>query len=143
MGYISFGAFVYSALTAPIAFSSNAEYRKEIGISADLVVFSVLLAGVMGLSLALMFLFHTYLIGTNQTTIEFYDNMYNSRLAKADGRAFVNVFNMGWKNNFYEFLGVPRGGWAFLSLVPHIRSVTGNGCEFKTVPSVVQVSTIV
>lgn len=143
MGYLSFGAFLYSILMAPILLSSAEVYRKENGISFEVVSFSVLLSCVMGLSITLMFAFHTYLVLTNQTSIEFYDNIHYTKIAKSQGRTYTNIFDMGWKNNLYEFLGVPRGGWMFLSLIPHVRPVLGNGYEFKTVPYVPQPSSLV
>lgn len=143
MGYLSLGAFLYSIFMAPVLFSSAEAYRKEKNISFEVVSFSILLSCVMGLSITLMFAFHTYLVLTNQTSIEFYDNIHNAKVAKSQGRTYTNIFNMGWKNNFYEFLGVPRGGWLFPSFIPHVRPVIGNGYEFKTVPYVAQVSNLV
>lgn len=143
MGYLSFGAILYASLTAPILFSSGASYRKDFRLSYEKVSFSVLLSCVMGLSIFLMFAFHTYLVATNQTSIEFYDNLSYAKVAKSQGRTFSNIFDMGLKNNFYEFLGVPRGGWLFPSLIPHVRPVLGNGYDFKVVPYVAQAGIIV
>lgn len=143
MGYLALGAILYSMLTAPILFSPGLEYRKEFSINRERLSFSVLLSIVMGFSVLSMFAFHTFLVMTNQTSIEFYDNLHYSKVAKSQGRTYTNIFNMGWKNNFYEFLGVPRGGWMLPSLIPHVRPVLGNGYEFKTVPYVAQVGSIV
>ncbi len=60
--------------------------------------FSLTLAG--GVACALLLAWHLYLVFSGQTTIEFYGNVEHARAYQAQGQKFVNIYNLGWRENF-------------------------------------------
>ena len=70
--------------------------------TAQVLVLSVLFA------LTLFIIWHLYLVGTNQTTIEFYSNRFDASDAKQRGEVWVNPYSMGWRENFQQVFGMSR-----------------------------------
>lgn len=64
--------------------------------------------------------FHTYLISTAQTTLEFYENLYTKQRAKLEGFVFVNPYCKGsWLGNFQQIFGADVH--PLLAILPHRR----------------------
>lgn len=82
------------------------------------------------LSLGMMFTWQAYLIATNQTTVEFYDNRYWSAKARSRGKVFYNVYDLGIRRNFREFFDIPEGSSLLWGLLPHVKGHRGTGLEF-------------
>lgn len=80
-------------------------------------VFTLSLSG--GLSVSILLFWHTYLILTNQTTIEFYVNMEERRVAGEQGYVYRNPFDEGLRGNLRRVFGdVP---W-YRALLPSVRT---------------------
>ncbi|PRP82291.1 hypothetical protein PROFUN_10363 [Planoprotostelium fungivorum] len=84
---------------------------------------SMLLAFGLTLSISaalggLMF-WHLYLIGTNQTTIEFYYNNQMKKIYKGRGQVYQNEYDLGWRKNWQMFFGIESASPIWLAwLIP-------------------------
>ncbi len=58
-----------------------------------------------GISVLILLVFHTFLVLTNQTTLEFYINWEERREAKEQGYVFKNPFDKGWRKNLIRVFG--------------------------------------
>eukprot|EP01117_Protostelium_nocturnum_P010785 TRINITY_DN3885_c1_g1_i1.p2 TRINITY_DN3885_c1_g1~~TRINITY_DN3885_c1_g1_i1.p2 ORF type:complete len:323 (+),score=68.49 TRINITY_DN3885_c1_g1_i1:213-1181(+) len=56
-------------------------------------------------ALGMLMFWHLYLIGTNQTTIEFYFNNHMKGLYKTRNMVWQNEYDMGWSKNWRMFFG--------------------------------------
>ena len=94
-------------------------------------VFVLVLTGAVAIALTCLGGFHTYLIVTNQTNVEFIANYKQRKLAKKRGEVFTNVYDLGWVENIQETLGYGR--WLFVSFTPLAQLRSDDGAQFKTV----------
>jgi len=69
------------------------------------IAFSFLLCISVGLAVSVLFGFHTYLLLTAQTTIEFHGNCANRRRAKKMNKKYKNPYDLGMKRNFQQVYG--------------------------------------
>lgn len=84
------------------------------------------------LSLCLLGGFHTYLVLSNQTTIEFHSNMSNRDRAKKRGELFRNPFDLGRTRNFQQVFG-PNEFCRFVWLLPYVtKRPAGDGMSFPS-----------
>lgn len=77
-------------------------------------MFVYVLAISFSLCVAGMLVFHGYLILSNQTTLEFYDNKREEMRSKIRGIVYINQYDKGRKRNFEEVFGV---GQSYLLLL--------------------------
>lgn len=70
------------------------------------LMFSIVLCASAFLALGMMLGLHTYLLLTNQSTIEMYFNRSQEQLARQHGEVWVNPFDMGWSKNMQQVFGV-------------------------------------
>merc|ERR1712038_908270 len=80
----------------------------------------IALGGMLGL--------HTYLILTNQTTIELYINHRHRRMAKKKGEEWSNPYDLGWRQNFQSIFGESQ--FCFSWLLPG-GPMVGDGIHFN------------
>ena len=114
-----------SSITWP-SFSSN---------SHVLFLFIYLCAVLLGAALVGMTIWHTYLIGTSQTTVEYSINLDRKDEAKQRGLVFRNEYDLGFKRNFIEFFGISRErGWytIFIPITYPLSPDNLNGERFLT-----------
>lgn len=71
--------------------------------------FSFTIALSAAFAVGILFIWHIYLVLTNQTTIEFYINMDEGQQAKERGEKFKNPFDRGWRKNLIRVFG--DGPW--------------------------------
>jgi len=78
----------------------------------------------------LFFLWNTYLVLSNQTTIEFYGNKFSN-----EGRRRGNPYDMGWRKNLADVFGNDCSLWSFF--VPNRRKPASDGLmyQMKTIPN--------
>ncbi|GIQ83292.1 hypothetical protein KIPB_004593, partial [Kipferlia bialata] len=90
----------------------------------------------IGLSLGTAFLLfvHTYLLVTNQTTIEFYQNRSDLNEAKKRGQTWTNPYDLGRKANFEEIMGPVHPLFAVFVPVPIRPLCDGFSYRRKTQP---------
>lgn len=91
------------------------------------IAFSFLLCLSVGVAVLVLCGFHTYLVLTGQTTIEFHGNCANHRRAKLANKKYKNPYDMGMKRNFQQVYGT--GNPLVAMLVPSNREP-----EFLPVP---------
>jgi len=82
------------------------------------VSFTFVLALSIGIAVAVLFIWHVYLVMTAQTTIEFYGNYTLSVRAKARGRRFRNPYDRGGVLNWQLVFGP---GHPLLAILPSRR----------------------
>mmetsp|Transcript_17318 Transcript_17318/g.26234 ORF Transcript_17318/g.26234 Transcript_17318/m.26234 type:complete len:447 (+) Transcript_17318:42-1382(+) len=70
------------------------------------VTFTILLCASVGLGVTTLLIFHTYLMLTAQTTIEFQGNLFSKRRARLQKQKFKNPYDLGWKRNFQQIYGL-------------------------------------
>ena len=88
--------------------------------------FSFTIALSAAVAVGILFIWHVYLCLTNQTTIEFYINMDESRHAKSQGDTFKNPFDKGWRKNLVRVFGDgPWYSYLMISLRSPIASEYG------------------
>ena len=96
---------LYTVLTCGFALvvpSPLGRRREQTIVFVFVLTLSVLFA------LTLFILWHTYLVATNQTTIEFYSNRMDSAEARRRGERWVNPFSIGMRGNFEQVFGMSR-----------------------------------
>merc|ERR1712048_1067214 len=74
---------------------------------------SWLLCACVLLATALLSGLHTFLVLTNQTTIELHTNMRERHAAKRAGEVWRNPYDLGRRRNFQEVFG-PSAVWSML-----------------------------
>jgi len=83
------------------------------------------------LALGLFLFWHTYLVLTNQTTIEFYMNRFEAIEARRAGRAFQNPFTLGARANFEQVFGLKS---TLACTLPSTAKPPGDGANFPSHP---------
>lgn len=89
------------------------------------------------LALGLFLFWHTWLVCTNQTTIEFYCNRFDALEARREGRAFRNPYTVGVRANVEQVFGrSPRAGLlgALAWTLPSLAKPPGDGVSFPSNP---------
>jgi len=71
---------------------------------------------------------HTYLVLTNQTTIEFFSNWTDASDARRQGERWVNPYSVGMRDNFEQVFGLSRSHLAWL--LPSRKPPPGDGISF-------------
>lgn len=106
-------------------------FRRPAARGRTEVTFMFVIAATVGLALGLMLAWHTYLVATNQTTIEFYVNRMHAKKLRTQGQVFRNPHDLGVARNWEMTLGShPLSvGW----LMPSLQAPQGNGVEYPTV----------
>ncbi|TPX35731.1 phenylalanine---tRNA ligase [Synchytrium microbalum] len=99
---------------------------------AVMFLFSFLLAGTISIALALLVSFHTFLILTAQTTIEFYENQYLNKVARARGEVFINEYDLGRRRNFAIFFNIGKKYKWWTILLPMRVPPLGDGTTWLT-----------
>ena len=116
---------LYTALTCSLAL-----YHRR---HDHTIVFVFVLTLSVLFALTLFILWHTYLVATNQTTIEFYTNRMDSHDARKRGERWVNPFSIGMRGNFEQVFGMSRNVCSWL--LPSRKPPPGDGMEFPLNPS--------
>ena len=91
-----------------------------------LFVFVLVLSVLFALTLFIGW--HSYLVATNQTTIEFYANRFDAADARARGEPWSNPFSVGFRANFEQVFGMRRHVCAWL--LPDRKPPPGDGMDF-------------
>jgi len=110
--------------------------RSKLSFSdRQFISLSFIIAVCILIALFLLGGFHIYLVLTNQTTIEFHDNMRKKREGRASGKGYRNPWDLGRRRNFQQVFGPNtfcRGRWLlpYMALPP-----PGNGMQFPTLSS--------
>jgi len=99
----------------------------------NMLLFTFVLSLSVLLALCLFIFWHIYLVGTNQTTIEFYTNRFDASEARREGRDWRNPYHLGWVANYEQVFGMSRHTSAWL--MPSLRPPPGDGMEFPSNPS--------
>eukprot|EP01006_Ploeotia_vitrea_P012887 TRINITY_DN33961_c0_g1_i1.p2 TRINITY_DN33961_c0_g1~~TRINITY_DN33961_c0_g1_i1.p2 ORF type:complete len:231 (-),score=100.85 TRINITY_DN33961_c0_g1_i1:67-759(-) len=77
---------------------------------------SFLFAGIVAISAFLaatgFVLWNVYLMGTNQTTVEFYGNVFDS--SRKRNTTFRNPYDLGFRNNVREVFGHNQTWWSWM-----------------------------
>lgn len=76
-----------------------------------------------------MLLWHVYLVLTAQGTIDVHTNRNAARAAKAKGKAWKNVFDLGFKRNWQERFDCRGRLWWLSWLFPRLSPPKGNGYQ--------------
>lgn len=97
------------------------------------VLFTFVLSCAMVFALSVLFGWHVYLVGTAQTTIDFYGNRQRMREAQRTGQVWENEFNLGFKRNYLNTFELSGGRWWWLVLLmPRNTTMKGDGIYFQT-----------
>lgn len=89
------------------------------------LVFAICAA--VGIAVAGLLGWHIYLIGSNQTSIEYLTNSVAASRSKHRGAIYRNPYDLGWRRNWESVFGA---GPAYLWLLPRLRLPPGNGSLF-------------
>ena len=82
-------------------------------------------------ALGALLAWHVFLITTAQSTIEFYKNKARRREAREAGGHWRNPFNLGWQQNWCNFLGLRPGvGWSAV-LLPSAHPPLNDGLHWE------------
>jgi palmitoyltransferase len=82
------------------------DYPWAFNLEPMLFIMIFVISICIGLAVLGMAIWHTYLIATGQTTIEYYMNGEKKEHSKYTGQVFVNEFDLGTLRNFKEFFNV-------------------------------------
>ncbi len=105
----------------------SASFNSNASLAAKAVFLTFVLSSAAFLFVGGFWLFHTYLLLTNQTTIEYYGNGRLERIAQSKGENWTNPFDLGWQENFRQTFGCSIT--SFRWLLPGLRPL-GDGTRF-------------
>jgi len=97
-------------------------------IGRGAVEFCMLLCCSVTVAVGGMLIWHLYLISTQQTTIEFYQNAVMKRAAKKRNMTWVNPYDVSLSSNFDGVFGHNSLPWRWL--MPSTTPPPGNGISF-------------
>ena len=95
--------------------------------------FSLLLSFSVSIAVALLLGFHTYLIVTAQTTIEFYTNRALAMRSKFEGQMFINDYDLGVTRNWEQIFG--KSKYPLQWAMPTSKKPPGNGITWASCKS--------
>lgn len=101
------------------------------------IFFILVLTSAASIAVGFMLTLHTYLVLTNQTTIEMYHNAKKQKQAKRRGDDWYNIYDLGFRRNWLSIIGSLRGGWLIGGLFPNpigCGRLDGNGTQFEFNP---------
>lgn len=104
--------------------------------AARLSLFCFVIPLAVGLAVGLLLAWHTFLIATNQTTVEWYANATKSQSAASSRQRLhaqlqdTHEFNLGLATNWSLVFGVKP--WDLRWLLPSMAPPPGNGVEYPT-----------
>ncbi|KAL5032423.1 hypothetical protein BDV3_000992 [Batrachochytrium dendrobatidis] len=75
---------------------------------------------------------HSWLIGTGQTSIEHLVNQDLSSSYDINGESFINEYDLGTIRNFKEFFGISSSRQWWMVLIPMRHISQGNGLYYRT-----------
>lgn len=140
MNYLSIGCFLFFVTGIQVVNSEIINKRYEIKWQFEsapvLFLFIWIVSIALGFAIFLLTVWTTYLIGTNQTSVEFQINSELKEITKKTGEVFRNDFDMGCKRNFRDFFGISetRSWWTIL--LPYPYSALGDGTLFTTLDNI-------
>jgi len=103
---------------------------NPICMSRSQITFAFIITISVGCAVGLLLAFHTYLILTAQTTIEFYFNKFSGRARRHRAELFLNEFDLGRRKNWHAVFGA-RKYW-FSWMLPSWAPPPGDGFEYPT-----------
>ncbi len=131
MLYLLAGCGFIVTLTFPLFFWSPHKGTDLWQDHSPFVVFAMVLCGAIFFAIGVMLIMHTFLILTNQTTIEFYHNREMRRQAERQGKVYLNPYDVGYLKNAQAVFGVGR--FWFSWLLPAGPARIGSGMAFPTI----------
>lgn len=111
-------------------FRSRGSDADPICHSRSQISFGFIITLSVGIAVGLLLAFHTYLILSAQTTIEFYYNKFSSKARKYRGEVFLNEFDLGRRKNWHAVFG--NGRYSFSWMLPNLAPPPGDGFEYPT-----------
>jgi len=131
--YLFCGCFYGVALTVGpfiTCFRKRDVKLQPICMSRSQITFAFIITVSVGIAVGLLLAFHTYLIISAQTTIEFYFNKFSGRARKHRGEVFLNEFDLGRRKNWHGVFGA--GKYWFSWMLPSLAAPPGDGFEYPT-----------
>ncbi|KAI9208652.1 DHHC palmitoyltransferase-domain-containing protein [Polychytrium aggregatum] len=111
-------------------------YHQEVdwgsGGMKHLAAFGFLLAFALIFGVGSLMSWHTYLVLTGQTTIEYYDNQSKRKLARLRGDVYINEFDLGTIRNARIFFGIGKKFPWYTILLPIAVPPLGDGRTYLT-----------
>lgn len=128
LGVVYCGVMTYG----PFRDSTNFSLPWE-GISTrGTVMFVFVICASVSVAVGLMLAWHTFLVLSAQTTVEFYMNRYKQQRRMLEGKPSkpVNKYDLGVRENWRYFFGDNRFffGW----LLPNVEAAPGDGTTYPT-----------
>ena len=127
--YLAAGC-LYVASTCLVPMLLTNDFRRP---RHSMLLFTFMLSLSVLFALTLFILWHTYLVATNQTTIEFYSNRMDAMEARREGRTFRNQYSLGYRANAEQVFGPRTRSYLGWTLVSRTRP-PGDGVDWPTHP---------
>ncbi|KAI8813871.1 DHHC palmitoyltransferase-domain-containing protein [Cladochytrium replicatum] len=131
--YLTLGCFYYMLTSIPLAYQAYYSDQKvdwPSPVSQPLWMFALLLASAMFLAVGGLCGWHTYLILTGQTTIEYYKNSTESHNSRIRGEIWINEYDLGTWRNFQIFFNIGSKYKWWNVLMPIRVPPVGDGTSF-------------
>jgi hypothetical protein len=129
--FLAAGSLYYLFITVPLILAPD--FNSDRSPSSKAVFLTFVLSSAAFLFVGGFWCFHTYLLFTNQTTIEYYTNCRNERKAVKKGKQWYNPYDLGWKENFRQTFGCSI--FSFRWLMPGIKPL-GDGLRYPVVQQI-------
>lgn len=94
------------------------------------ISFMLLLCSAVSLAIFCLFAFHTWLVITNQSNIEFYANMKKRKVAVKQGNIYINPYDISLFDNMEQILGSKN---VLLAFNPFYSVDVNDGTNYKTI----------
>ncbi|KAI8812950.1 DHHC palmitoyltransferase-domain-containing protein [Cladochytrium replicatum] len=106
--YLTLGCFYYMFISIPLAYQAYSDKKVDwpSPVSQPLSMFALLLASAVFFAVGGLCGWHTYVILTGQTAIEYYKNSTVSRNSRMRGEIWINEYDLGTLRNFQIFFNV-------------------------------------
>ena len=131
--FILFGC-IYIATLLGLCATDTVVYDQMLwNINQHYLFFVMVLCGSMTIAMGGFLGWHTYLVLTNQTTIEFQTNKLMAMRYRMRGKTFSNPFDLGVRRNI-EFIFGTSKIWEIL--LPRIQKLPFDGVFYPTIDNI-------
>jgi palmitoyltransferase len=128
-------ACIYGCITIGLNYigwlGNSTASRQERDSATGALIFTFVIAAAVFFAMCLFLSWNTWLVISNQTTIEFHYNRSMYHDLRRKGEVYVNIYDVGITRNLRQVFGPFTSYWQVL--LPSYTGLPGDGCRWLTV----------